>query len=86
MADGLGKTKNLTAKVLGVALIVIVSLVGVIYADMRSEFVELKEDFDSMDDKIDTIKEIVDKRDAIDEYIIRDINDLKERVRILEAR
>lgn len=86
MADESGKAKNLTAKILGVALIIIVSLVGVIYADMRSEFVELKDDFDSMDEKIDAIKEIVDKRDAIDEYIIRDINDLKERVRKLEAR
>lgn len=86
MANESGKSKNLTTKILGVALIVIVSLVGVIYADMRSEFVELKDDFDSMDEKIDDIKEMVDKRDAIDEYIIRDINDLKERVRALEAR
>jgi len=86
MANESGRTKNLTAKILGMALIVIVSLVGVIYADMRSEFVELKDDFDSMDKKIDTIMEKVAKRDAIDQYVIRDIEDLKKRVRILEAR
>ena len=86
MGDESGKTKNLTAKILGVALGVIVCLVGVIYADMRSEFVELREDLKSMDVKVDFIKEKVGIRDAIDEYVIRDIEDLKVRVKKLEER
>lgn len=86
MTNESGKTWNLTTKLLVAMLAVIISLTGVIYADMRSEFMELKIDFNSMDDKLDIIKEKVDKRDAIDTYIIRDIEDLKKRVRLLEAR
>ena len=86
MANESGKTRNLTTWILGAMLVIITSMSGIIYADMKSDFGELKSDFKSMDVKLDTIKEKVDKRDAIDEYIIRDINDLKERVRALEAR
>lgn len=86
MANESRKVRNLTTWILSAMLIIITSMSGIIYADMKSDFGELKTDFKSMDKKLDVIKEKVDKRDAVDTYIIRDIEDLKKRVRILEAR
>ena len=72
--------------ILGVMLLITSSAVGLVYADIKSDFWELKEDLKSMDEKVDFIKEKVGIRDAIDEYVIRDIEDLKVRVKKLEER
>lgn len=93
MTNESGKTWNLTSKLLAAMLAVIISLTGVIYADMRSEFKDMSDDIEAIVEDVDTIKQKVSKRDTFDEFMLRDLNDLKdefkalkERVRVVEGR